>query len=111
MGLIPPWPEGDLIPGPGEPRPRVVALRQVSDSYLIQWEGRTDEDRPIYIRFKDYHLSVRMGGIGEDIDSARMATPWLDIEDLDVIDPWTISLETVCGFTGVVVDCVVEPVA
>ena len=98
----------DIIPDKKAPRPRIVALRQVSSGYLVQWEGRTDDERPIYMRFKDCHLSVRVGDVGGDMDSARFAKPWFDVEDVDVIDYWTISLETVCGLTGVIVDCAVE---
>ena len=98
----------DIIPDEAAPRPRVVALKQISHEFLVQWEGRTDDRRPIYIRFKDYHLSVRIRDVSGDMDSARSAKPWFDIEDVDVIDYWTISLETVCGLTGVIVDCAVE---
>jgi hypothetical protein len=100
--------DDDIIPNEDAPRPRVVALRQVSSEFLVQWEGRTDDERPIYIRFKDYHVSVRIGDVGGDMDSARFAKPWFDVEDVDVIDYWTISLDTVCGLTGVIVDCTVE---
>jgi hypothetical protein len=98
-----------VIPDAAAPKPRVVALRQTSDAFLVQWQGRTDDDRPIYIRFKDYHLSVRLGPTGDEDDSALLATPWFDAEDVDVIDYWTIPLETVCAITGVIVDCAVQP--
>ena len=98
----------DIVPALDAQRPRVIALKQVSSEFLVQWEGQTDNARPIYIRFKDYHLSVRLGESGGDMDSARFARPWFDVEDVDVIDPWTISLEAVCGLTGVIVDCAVE---
>lgn len=106
-----PWPDDDLIPELDAQRPRIVTLCQTSDQYLVQWEGHTDDHRPIYMRFKDYHLSVRLGEVGGDMDSARIAKPWLDVEDVDVIDYWTISLETVCALTGVIIDCTVEPLA
>ena len=101
--------DDDVIPDADAPKPRIVALHQTSDAYLVQWPGRTDDDRPIYIRFKDYHLSVRLGSAGENEDSALWAIPWFDAEDVDVIDYWTIPLETVCAITGVIVDCAVEP--
>ncbi len=100
--------DDNIVPAEDTPRPRIVALKQVSSEFLVQWEGQTDDKRPIYIRFKDYHLSVRLGEAGGDMDSARFSRPWFDVEDVDVIDYWTISLETVCGLTGVIVDCAVQ---
>jgi len=35
-----------------------------------QWEGRTDGDRPVYIRYRWGYLSVRVGSPGGDLSSA-----------------------------------------
>ncbi len=35
-----------------------------------QWEGRTDDDRPVYVRYRWGYLSVRVGPPGGDTSSA-----------------------------------------
>ncbi len=35
-----------------------------------QWEGRTDDDRPVYVRYRWGYLSVCVGPPGGDADSA-----------------------------------------
>ena len=35
-----------------------------------QWEGRTEDDRPVYIRYRWGYLSVRVGAPGGDLRSA-----------------------------------------
>jgi hypothetical protein len=104
-----PWPDDDIIPNSDEPTVRITALRQTGIYCPALWEGVTDESRPVYIRYKDYGLSVRLGCVGGDLDSAVFARPWFDVDDIDVVDPWTITIEQVCEITGVVVDCAVQP--
>lgn len=54
------------------PAPPLVLteLRQTCDACPSQWEGTTDDGRPVYIRFRHGWLSVRLGLKGGDIDSA-----------------------------------------
>ncbi len=101
-------PDDEIIPDPDAPRPRIVALRQTCVNCQASWEGRTDDERPVYIRYRHDCLSVRLGPVGGDINSAVDAWPWFESEDFDHADPWTIPIEKVCALTGVVVDCAVE---
>lgn len=45
-------------------------LVQTCGACPAQWEFRTFEDRPVYVRYRWGYLSIRIGGAGEDIDSA-----------------------------------------
>ncbi len=35
-----------------------------------QWEGRTEDDRPVYVRYRWGYLSVRVGPPGGDLGTA-----------------------------------------
>jgi len=39
---------------------RVVRLSQTSPACPVQWEGRTSDDRPVYVRYRFGYLSVRL---------------------------------------------------
>lgn len=45
-------------------------LTQTCESCPSQWEGKSTDDRPVYIRYRYGYLSVRAGPPGGDIDSA-----------------------------------------
>jgi len=98
----------DIIPDPSARRPRIVALTQTCANCPASWEGRTDDNRPIFIRYRHDFLSVRLGPENGDIDSAVDARPWFDSDNIDHLDPWTISIEKVCALTGIVVDCAIK---
>ena len=49
---------------------RLVEVRQTCSASPAQWEGRTDDGRPVYIRYRWGYLSVQCGAVGGDIDSA-----------------------------------------
>lgn len=49
---------------------RLVKLEQTCYGCPSQWEGRTDNDEPIYIRYRYGYLSVDLGPKGGDINSA-----------------------------------------
>jgi hypothetical protein len=53
-------------------RPIVVRLEQTCQFSPTQWEGRTVDDRPVYIRGRNGFLSVRIGPAGGGIlDAVR----------------------------------------
>ena len=50
-----------------------MKVRDLSDygtACPAQWEGRTDDDRPVYVRYRWGYLSVRVGPPGGDTSSA-----------------------------------------
>lgn len=59
---------------------RLVSLRQTSWGAPSQWEARTDEGRPAYIRYRHGELSVRVRPLGGLIDDAIDTTPIFDEE-------------------------------
>ena len=98
----------DIIPDESAPRPVIAELSLTSKWALTRWEGRSDDNRPVYIRYREYGLSVQLGDVGGHPDTALFAKPWFYADDVDIVDPWTISLETVCALTGIVIDCAVK---
>lgn len=69
-----------------QPSP-IAELRRTTFVCPAQWEGRTEDDRPVYIRCRNALLSVRFGPVGGDASSAVLALPWWeqDLSD-DVTD-------------------------
>jgi hypothetical protein len=57
----------------------IAELTQTCDRYPSQWEGRLDDGRPIYIRFRHDELSVHIGPMGGDVGSAADAAAWLEL--------------------------------
>jgi len=49
---------------------KVVKLKNTCEVCPSQWEGVTDNNEPIYIRFRWNILSVRIGKKGVDIEDA-----------------------------------------
>ena len=49
---------------------RVKEIERTCIACPSQWEGKTDDDRPIYIRYRWGYLSVCLGPSGGDIWSA-----------------------------------------
>ena len=45
-------------------------LRQTCEACPSQWEGTTEDERPIYVRYRWGHLSIRIGNPGESIEAA-----------------------------------------
>lgn len=45
-------------------------LTQTCEACPSQWEGYTEENEPVYIRFRWGYLSVRIGKVGQDIRGA-----------------------------------------
>lgn len=43
---------------------KVVSLTQTCSACPSQWEGRTDDDRPVYIRYRWGHLGIEIGEPG-----------------------------------------------
>ena len=48
----------------------IKELEQLCGACPAQWEFRTFEDRPVYVRYRWGYLSIRIGDPGEDIDGA-----------------------------------------
>jgi len=50
---------------------KLTSLTQTCGACPSQWEGRaTNDDRPVYIRFRHGRLSIRIGPPGDTMDSA-----------------------------------------
>ena len=49
---------------------KVKNLIQTCDACPSQWEFTTDENRPVYVRYRRGYLSVYVGGPDKGIDSA-----------------------------------------
>lgn len=45
----------------------VVELKQTCFCSPSQWEGRTADNRPIYIRYRWGRLTIRIGEVNEDM--------------------------------------------
>lgn len=46
---------------------KIIKLKQTCSFCPSQWEGRTDDDRPVYFRYRWGFLCVEMGKPGETI--------------------------------------------
>jgi hypothetical protein len=68
-----------------------------------QWEGRTNDDRPAYIRYRHGYLSVQIGSVSGDLNSALDADEWYSAQLHGDDDPG-IELAEVCDAAGIVVD-------
>jgi len=51
-------------------RKKIVDLKRTCVACPSQWEARTKDDRPVYVRYRWGYLSVMMGKKGESIDDA-----------------------------------------
>lgn len=81
----------------------LVKLKQTCQMAPSQWEGRTDDDRPAYIRYRHGYLSVQVGPIGGDLGSALDTDEWYGAQ-LNSDDDSGIELAEVCRATGMVVN-------
>lgn len=49
---------------------RVITVENTCTAAPAQWEGRTNDDRPVYVRYRYGGLEVRIGQRGADVESA-----------------------------------------
>ena len=87
---------------------RVASLTQTCERSPAQWEGRLDDGRPVYIRYRHSHLSVQFGEVGGTIGSAIDSDPWFDREMMIDGDAGSASIVRIAEITGLVIDCPVE---
>lgn len=78
----------------GDAKPAIIYLEQTCDIAPAQWEGRTADDRPVYIRGRHRVLSVRIGPMRGSIDDAVRGEEIMHLphEEADALS----SLEMVC---------------
>ena len=57
---------------------RLASLREVTWQHPSQWRGRTDDDRPVYIRYKWGELQVYVGAVCGTEDSVLATCPWFE---------------------------------
>jgi hypothetical protein len=71
----------------GTNKPMVARLEQTCEFIPAQWEGRTTDDRPLYIRAKHGVVSARIGPMGGTISDAVRGEELLRMkyEDADVL--------------------------
>lgn len=53
-----------------KPKIKLVELERTCCACPSQWEGRTENNKPVYVRYRWGYLSVRVGQKGDDIESA-----------------------------------------
>jgi hypothetical protein len=80
----------------------LVELKQTCQMAPSQWEGRTSDDRPAYIRYRHGYLSVHIGPVGGDLNGALDADEWYG-EQLNGDNDSGIELADVCRAAGIVV--------
>jgi len=79
----------------------VEEIRQTCTACPSQWEGRTTDERPIYIRYRWGVLSVRLGPPGGDLPSA-VDGPELYCSEECGDGNGVIELDEVCKVAGLV---------
>jgi len=64
---------------------KVTSITQTSGACPSQWEGITEDGRPIYVRYRWGYLSIRLGGkdgnirdavSGKEIIGKQIGGPW-----------------------------------
>lgn len=78
----------------------LVELKQTCEISPSQWEGRTDDNRPAYIRYRHGYLSVHIGPAGGDIGRALETDAWYAAQ-LKEDDDLDIELAEICQATGI----------
>ena len=58
---------------------KVVELKQTCDWCPSQWEGYTEDKRPVYIRYRWGELSVNVGLPGQSMDDAIDSKAFISI--------------------------------
>lgn len=91
-------PPGQSNCGPMILLPRAVELDMTCGACPSQWEGKLEDGRFIYVRYRHSYLTV---GLGESPDSAvddSLGARWLYMTD--EIDGGVMTTETMCELTG-----------
>ena len=83
-------------------------MTQTSGRSPAQWDGRLEDGRPVYIRYRHSQLTVQFGGVDGDLDSAVLADPWFDRGMTIDGDAGSASIARIAEITGLVIDCPVE---
>lgn len=52
---------------------KIESLKMTTDFCPTQWEGETEDGRPVYIRYRWGHLTVNVGERGEDPVYGKLA--------------------------------------
>ena len=65
----------------------IKGLIQTCSGFPAQWEFRTFEDRPVYVRYRDGDFSIQIGEPGQPVDEHLL--------DFDLL--FSVSLETNCN--------------
>ncbi len=78
-------------------------VRDQSAPMVGQWTGRTEDRRPVYVRYKWNNLSVHLGPAGAASESAadpRLNERWGEEVYVEDADPYQIEWERVEALTG-----------
>lgn len=59
---------------------RIHSLKQTCIAAPSQWEARSVDGRPVYIRYRQGELTVRVGPIGGTIADAIGSAPVIDMD-------------------------------
>lgn len=65
---------------------KIASLVQTCGACPSQWEGRTDDNRSIYVRYRWGHLSITVGSKGGDITDAVMGQSVFEVDYGDGLD-------------------------
>jgi hypothetical protein len=76
----------------------IAQLKQTSPAFPTQWEGRLQDGRPFYIRYRSGLLSVHLGEAGCSMESAVDGTEWF-CEQVGDAGDGSMTIEGVCNYT------------
>ena len=78
---------------------KITDIQQTCPAFPSQWDGRLEDGRPFYIRYRGGYLAVRFGPVGGSFDDALNADNWFD-QKVGGDRDGEIELAEVCRLTG-----------
>jgi hypothetical protein len=67
-----------------------------------QWEGRTEDDKPIYVRYRWGHLSICLGQKGGSINDAVLGESVFESQLGDSLDGYLYDEELINATKGII---------
>ena len=77
----------------------LVELTQTCSAAPSQWEGRLNDGRVVYIRYRHGKLTVRIGPEDASVSDVVSMEPWF-VSVMDDTDESMIDIQEVCDVTG-----------
>jgi hypothetical protein len=82
---------------------KVTELQQTCEASPSQWEGRTADDQPVYVRYRWGKLAVHIAEPGDDLWQAVLGNAMFEWDSGDGLDGY-IPLERVRALTSGVIE-------